>query len=364
MEIKVKALEDGHEKSTAQVEEILLEKHEEKLEAESQSKEEAAPVQEEAPKEDSGINDSSVLSYIKERYDKDFSSVEEVLAARESNEELPEDVSAYFKYKKDTGRGMQDFMKLQQDFDTMDVDEMLKSYYTATEEGLDASDIDDIIESKFSFDEDFDDEKEIKKIKIAKKRELTKARKFFEEQREQYKTPLESSGGGLSSQDQESLEAYKSYIKESASIGEANQKKYDWFLQKTNEVFSDEFKGFEFNVGDRDITYKPGTSEELKNVQSDVNNFVKKFTDKDGMMSDASGYHRALALAMQPEKFAKYFYEQGRVNAVDDVTRKSKNINMDIRQTPQVTSKGGNTVRAVGDTSSGKGLKIRSIKNN
>jgi len=364
MELKVRAVEDVQEKSAAQVEEELLNKHEEKLQAESQSKEEAAPIQEEATSEEEtpALEESAVLSYIKDRYDKDFSSVEEALATREANEELPEDVSAYFKYKKETGRGMQDFIKLQEDFETMDSDKLLKSYYTATEEGLDQTDIDDILESKFSFDEDFDDEKEIKKIKRAKKRELTKAKKFFEEQREQYKTPLESSGGGLSSQDQESLEAYKSYINESASISEANKKKYDWFLQKTNEVFSDEFKGFEFNIGDTSLTFKPGTSEEMKNIQSDVNNFINKFMDKDGMMSDAPGYHRSLAVAMNPEKFAKYFYEQGVANAVDNVTRKSKNINMDIRQTPQVTSAGGTTIRAVGDTSSGKGLKIRSIK--
>jgi hypothetical protein len=140
------------------------------------------------------------------------------------------------------------------------------------------------------------------------------------------------------------------------------KRKYDYFLNKTNEVFNNDFKGFDFKIGENNITFKPGTSEELKNVQSDVNNFINKFTDKDGLIEDVSGYHRSIAVAMNPEKFAQFFYEQGVSNAVDNVSRKSKNINMDVRQAPQTVTKDGMKIRPVGNTDSGRGLKIRSIK--
>ena len=280
------------------------------------------------------------------------------------NDELPEDVSAYLKYKKETGRGIEDFYKLQRDFDAMDSEELLASYYGETEEGLDAIDIQDLMEDKFSYDEEEDDPKDIKKLKLAKKRELAKAKKYFVVQKDKFKIPLESSGGGLSDTDKESLTAYKSYIEESKTVNEANKKKYDWFLKKTEEVFSNEFKGFEFNVGEKNYTYKPGDAQELKSKQADVNNFLGQYMDKDGMITDVKGYHKALSMAMNPEKYAKFFYDQGVSDAVDNVSKKSKNINMEVRQSQQSVMKDGSKIRAVGSSlnSSGRGLKIRSLK--
>ena len=247
----------------------------------------------------------------------------------------------------------------------MDDNAVLANYYESTEEGLDSDDIEDIIEDKFSYDEDLDDEKDIRKIKLAKKRELSKAKKFLNEQKDKYKVPLESSGDGLSEDQQENLNAYKKYIEESESVTDANAKRYNYFLDKTESVFNNEFKGFEFSVGDKNISFKPGDTQELKNVQSDVNNFVNKFMDNDGLIADPVGYHKAFSVAMNPDKFAKHFYEQGVAATVDNVSRKSKNINMDVRQQSQSFSKNGITIRPMGASSdSGRGLKIRSRKNN
>jgi hypothetical protein len=374
MEIKVKDLGLVEEKSRAEVEEQLLKKHEEKFEETPQQEQVVEkvntnePVQEKKtePVEDKTpsleLNDDNVLSYIKDRYNKDINSVDELFAEKEANEPLPEDVSAYLKYKKETGRNIQDFYNLQKDYDSMDDNSVLANYYSNTEEGLDAIDIQDIIEDKFDFDEEIDDPKDIKKIKLAKKRELAKAKKFLNEQKDKYKIPLESSGDGLSADQQENLNAYKSYIDESKTTQEQNKKRYDYFLNKTNEVFNNEFKGFDFKVGENNFTYKPGTADEVKNVQKDIGNFINKYTDEKGLMSDAKGYHKALSVAMNPDKFAQYFYEQGVSNAVDNVTRKSKNINMDMRQAPQTVSKDGMKIRPVGNTDSGRGLRIRSIK--
>ena len=374
MEIKVKDLGLVEEKSRAEVEEQLLKKHEEKFEDTPQQEEVAEkvntnePVQEEnsEPVENktpsSELNDENVLSYIKDRYNKDINSVDELFAEKEANEPLPEDVSAYLKYKKETGRGIEDFYRLQKDYTDMDENSVLANYYASTEEGLDEIDIQDIIEDKFDFDEEIDDPKDIKKIKLAKKRELAKAKKFLNEQKDKYKVPLESSRDGLSADQQENLNAYKSYIDESKTTEETQKRKYDYFLNKTNEVFNNDFKGFDFKVGENNLTFKPGTADELKNVQKDVTNFINKYMDDKGLIADAKGYHKALSVAMNPDKFAQFFYDQGVSNAVDNVSRKSKNINMDVRQAPQSVSKDGMKIRPVGNTDSGRGLRIRSIK--
>ena len=360
----------GAEKSAVEVEEKLLKEHEEKFEdsnSEETTTEKVQIPEVETPKEETPapeLNDADVLSYIKNRYDRDIDSVEQLFETKESNDDLPEDVSAYFKYKKETGRGIEDFVSLQKDYDNMDGNTLLSQYYAHTEEGLDSEDIKDLMEDKFGYDEDVDEEADIKKIERAKKRELAKARKFFNEQKDKYKIPLESSGGGLSDEQLKEMKSYKSYIEESNTAREAQKKRYDYFLNKTDEVFNDEFKGFEFNVGEKSFTFKPGDSKELKSKQTDVNTFIGKFMDKEsGLIKDAEGYHRALSVAMNLDKFAEFFYNQGMTEAVDNVSKKSKNINMDsIRKTPENFSKDGLKIRNVGDSSSGKGLRIRSIK--
>jgi len=380
MELKVKEVGGGQQKSKAEIEESLLKNHEENLESKESSVEKVetanqpevvenptqkVEAEEKTPEVETPptleVNDDNVLSYIKERYNKDINSVDELFETKNSNDPLPEDVLKYFEYKKETGRGIEDFYKLQKNYDEMDDDSVLADYYSIQEEGLDAIDILDLMDDKFGYDVDEDEERDIKKRKLAKKRELAKARKYFSEQKDKYKIPLESSGGGLSEDQEKKLNAYQDYIKESQTVADENQKRYSYFLDRTKQVFNNDFKGFEFSVGDKKINYKPGTSEELMSKQSDVNNWVNKFMDDNGLIKDAAGYHKALSVAMNPEKFAQFFYEQGVAAAVDDVTRKSKNINMDVRRSPQLSTKDSLKIRSVGDSSSGRGLKIRSI---
>ena len=355
-------------KSTAQIEEELLQKHEEQFTAtesvEGAEKVDTTKEVEPEPEVEQveGLKDEDVLEYIKNRYDKEINSVDELFAQTAANEELPEDVSAFFKYKKETGRGFDDYVKLQKNYDDMDGDAVIANYYSQTEEGLDEIDIQDIIEDKFGYDEDLDEEKDIKKKKLAHKRELVKAKKFFKEQQEQYKIPLESSGGFSSEEQLEEFNRYKSYVEKSTTEKEGMEKRYQWFVDKSKEVLNDDFKGFNFTVNDTEYTYKPGDGAELFNKQRDVNNFVKPYLDAEsGVMKDAAGYHRALSVAMNPDKFAQFFYEQGKADAIDDVAKKSKNIDM-VRQAPQSFNKNGLKIRQVGDTTSGRGLKIKSIK--
>lgn len=356
MEFKVKEVETIESKSIQEIEQELLNKHEAQM---NQQENEAVEQQAEAPvSEMAELKEEDVLSFIGNRYGRQVKSLDDLIQVKEESSELPEDIAAYLKYKKETGRGIKDFVKLNESSDDISPDELLASYYAATESDLDEEDIQFLLNEKFHYDEDLDDESDVKRKKLAKKKELAKARQHFEEQREKYRAPLESSMETTSGVNQEELQAYREYLSSAQSAEDENRKRYEWFQQKTSEVFGDEFKGFEFNVNDKTFSFSPAETAELKNVQSDIMNFFKKFTNEDGLIDNAKGYHRALAVAMNPERFAKFFYEQGMSDAVDDLSRKSKNINMDIRQSPQAVSKGGFKVASLSQDS-GRGLKIK-----
>lgn len=363
MEIKVRSLDGAEPKSVQEVEKELLEKHERELSGEVQVSLDTSiidnAVQDSQPQEDE-LSEEKVLSYIGKRYNKQINSFDELMDQRQSNEELPEDVAAYLSYKKDTGRGFEDFLKLRKDYDSMDQTQLLREYLVDTQQNLDAEDIEVLMED-YSYDEDLDEESKIKHVKIARKKAIAEAKKHFNSQKEKYKFPLESSGMGLSSEEKEEFEAYRQYTKESKTTEEESNRKRRWFDQKTDEVFSKDFKGFEFDINDKKILFSPGSGSELKSMQSSPMNFVNKYLDESGLIKDASGYHKSLSMAMNPDKFAKFFYEQGQADATDDVLRKTKNINMSERRAPEVVNKGGMQVKAVAPDS-GKGLKIRSIK--
>jgi hypothetical protein len=377
MDIKVREV-TAEEKSSQQIEQELLDKHEEKQQLETaqvdstETQEETveqdnttedntdkveAPVEQETltPKE---LDENEVLSYIGKRYGKEINSIDELVSKREESEPLPKDVAAYLKYKKETGRGFNDFAKLQRDYTDLSPDALLREYYSITEEGLDSEDIDLLMED-FVYDEDVHEPTEIKKIKLAKKKEIAKAKKFLNEQQEQYKQPLESRESSATANNE--LIEYRQYLESAKTQQEEATQKREWFVKKSNEVFSSEFKGFKFNIGENELVYSPGSASELKKAQDSPLNFINKYLDSRGFIKDAEGYHKSLAVAMNPEKFAQFFYEQGQSQATDDVIRKTKNVNMTERSAPEVSVKSGFQVKAVSQPSS-KGLRIKSIK--
>ena len=237
---------------------------------------------------------------------------------------------------------------------------MLRDYLKTTETALDNDDIQSLMD-EYSYDEDLDDESDIKKIKVAKKKAIAKAKNYFTEQQEMYKQPLESRSEAISGEDKEQYESYKQYLNEAATQQEETKRKSEWFTQKTEEVFNNDFKGFDFKIGEDQVTFSPGNADETKKANLSPMNFVNKYLDENGLMKDAAGYHRALSVAMNPEKFAQHFYEQGKSSATEDVMRKTKNINMTTRNVPESTTKSGTKFRSV-SSDSGRGLKIRSIK--
>ena len=378
MDIKVREV-SGDEKSTQQIEQELLDKHEQKFESDETQSEQPPVVveqtnaseevkvdedvvQEESPAEplvSKELDENEVLSYIGKRYGKEVNSIDELISKREDSEPLPNDVAAYLKYKKETGRGFEDYAKLQKDFSDLSPDALLREYYTITEEGLDQDDINDMLE-EFTIDEEIHESTDIKKIKLAKKKEIAKAKKFLRQQQEQYKQPLESRERSASVNNDELIE-YRQYLESAKTQQDDANNKREWFVKKSDELFSPEFKGFKFNIGEEEIVYTPGSASELKKAQDSPLNFINKYLDSSGFIKDAEGYHKSLAVAMNPEKFAQFFYEQGKSQATDDVIRKTKNINMSERSAPEVSSKSGLQVKSVSQPSS-RGLKIKSIK--
>lgn len=372
MEFKAVRLVEGEEtKSQAELEAQVLKEHEQQQaaadDAAAASAASAASASDDGGGGDDGssnlpeLKEEDVLSYIGKRYNKQINSFDELMAERSQAEDMPEDVAAYMKYKKETGRGFEDFLKLKEDFDSMNPDDLLRNYLKDTQKGLDPEDI-DVLMSDYHYDEDLDDESTVKKIKIAKKKIVAEAKKYFNDQKEKYKMPLESRPAGISDEEKEEFESYKQYTKQAKTLAEETNRKRQWFDQKTNEVFDNGFKGFEFDINNRKITFTPGDAAELKKSQSTPQNFIGKFLDESGLIKDAVGYHRALSIAMNPDKFAKFFYEQGMADATDDVARKIKNVNMSERRAPEVAkSSDGIQVKAL-NPDSGRNLKIRSMK--
>jgi hypothetical protein len=374
MEFKVKEVTGTEEKSQQEIEAKLLKDAEERhnptnveqidmqpSDSTSDDTQETVEMQDNVETQSSELNEDDVLSFIKNRYEKDFTSVDQLFEQREKNEELPEDVKGYFDYKKSTGRGIEDYVKLNRDFSSMDEDQLLSEYLLASGEATDSEDV-EVLMDDYSYDEDLDEERDIKKTKLAKKKAIAKAKNFFEEQKEMYKQPLESSTVGVSDEQIQEIEEYKRYLAEADTAQEEMKRKREWFTEKTDQVFQD-FKGFDFKIGEDTFTFKPGETDRIKEQQMDYQGFVRKFIDKDtGMLSDAAGYHRALAVAMNPNKFASFFYEQGKSDATESVTRRMKNVDMTERKAPQVSNrKDGLQIKSI-STPSSRGLKIKSRK--
>lgn len=367
-EIKVRAV-DFEEKSVAEVEEQLLKQHEESTDATSETSDtvettsvpdtvETIITEDNSPTIVDDIDDNKVLSYIGKRYNRDINNLDELFEQRQQNEELPEDVSAFLKYKKETGRGIEDFIQLNKNYDEMDEESLLFEYHREQNPELEPEDIRFDVSEKFSYDEDFDDEKEIKKKKLAKKKELSKAKKYFNDLKEQYKVPLESRESFVQQEDKEEYDAYKRYKESSKSAEEEGRKKAEYFSKKTQELFSNNFEGFKFNLDEnKKLVYKPGDPKALLQEQNDLRNFVSQFLDDNGYLADAEAFHRSIAIAKNPDKFAKFFYEKGMADAVGSVAKESKNIDM-TRQATQVTPSEGMKIRVI-DPDRGSRLVIK-----
>ena len=352
-EFKVRAVE-FEEKSVVEHEQELVDRHEREVagdtsetvvsEVPNEVTEETVINSEQAVPVTNEIKEEDVLSHLRNRYNKEINSLDDLFAQREANDELPEDAAAFLKFKRETGRGIEDFVRLNKDFDKMDEKSVLYEYYKGSNPEFDDEDISFKIE-ELSYDEDFDDEKDIKSKKLALKQELKRAKQYLEGQKEQYKIPLESSKSFVPDEDKDEFESYKQYKQEVTTSEQEARKRSEYFEAKTNELFSDKFEGFGFNIDDTKVVYKPSDTKAIKE-QSDITKFIKNFLNEDGYVKDAELFHRAITIATDPDKFAKFFYEKGKSDGVENIAVEAKNIDMG-RPATTVTPKQGFTVRSL-----------------
>ena len=302
-----------------------------------------------------------IKDYLSSTYNIDESQLKDVLKNNEQQVELPEDVAKYLQFKEETGRGLDDFLLAQQDFSQMDDLDLVGNYLAQTNPEYSDDDIAFFMEDKF-IPAEGEEERSARSKALAMKQELQKAKEYFSNMQEKYHTPLESSAENVPEDYQKALDFYKQYNDEEAKVKELEDNQRRVFSENTRKYFNDEFKGFEFNVGDKKLHYKPKNIEETVTAQSDLSNFIKKYLDDKGHLTNAKEYHTALSMAMNPEAYAKFFYEQGKADAVNNVVRDGKNISMNVR-TNVDTSTPGPKFRVLQDTQDfSRGLRIKSKK--
>ena len=273
---------------------------------------------------------------------------------------LPENIQKLVDFMEETGGNIEDYVYLNKDLSSLDDKAMLREYYQKTKSHLDKEEIDFLIEDKFSFDEEVDEERDIKRKKLAFKEEANHARKHLGGMREKYYADI-TTGSKLTPEQKHAVDFFNRHNTEAEETSKVMKQQSDAFLNGTDKLFNEKFKGFEYEVGEKKYRFNIKNSGEVKTAQSDINNFVKKFLNDEGVMNNAKGYHKSLFTAMNPDVVANHFYEQGRVDAIKDSVARSKNVDMSPRGTHEkVSNVGGFTVRAVsGDDSSKLRVKIR-----
>ena len=294
------------------------------------------------------LDDNSILSYLKDRHNLEVESIDVLKnTGKKQEQSLPEDIAKFMEYKKATGRSFDDYAKLQQDWSQVDDTSVMREYYKQTKPHLDAEEIDYLMNEEFSYDSELDDDKDIKKKKIAYKEELYKARNHFESQKEKYKAPLESRNAEVPKEYREAFNFYNQYREQSEQETKAQQERSRVFMEKTNSLFSNEFKGFEFKAGEKKQFYKPSDVNRVKEVQSDISNFFNQHLDENGIVKDINAYHKALYAAQNADAIFNFAYEQGRADATDGIVKETKNIDMNIRENVATENSGGTKFRAV-----------------
>ena len=305
---------------------------------------------------------------VKEEIKEDVPVIEEVTAeepiinkeiieeAPVIEKQLPENVQKLVEFINETGGDINDYVQLNRDVEKMDDSDVLDEYYKQTKSHLSPEERSFILEDRYGVDEELDDEKQIRKKKIALKEQVAEARAHLDRQKSKYYEDIKA-GSKLTEEQQKAIDFFNRSEKQKEEV----EKNKRTFLNKTDSFFGQDFKGFEYNVGDKKYRFNIKDVDKVKTTQSDLNNFVNKFVGEDkSTIDDAAGYHKSLFTAMNADAIAKHFYEQGKSDAIKDSVAKDKNINLDPRQTHGEVNVGGIKVRALGQSSSD--IKNRSFR--
>jgi len=309
------------------------------------------------------VEEEATLQEVTEEDVQDFKEevVEAIDQAEANGEPLPENVQKLLDFMADTGGDLEDYVRLNRNIEDVDDQDALREYYQRTKPHLSSDEVDFLMEDQFAYDETIDDERDIKRKKLARKEQVAEAKAYLDRQKSKYYEEIKA-GSKLTTEQQKAIDFFNRYNKESEQTQKTAERQKLVFNKKTNQVFNDDFKGFDYNVGDKTYRYSVKNTDQVKNAQSDINNFVRKFLNEDNTMEDAKGYHKSLFTAMNADAIARHFYEQGKADALKDTVAKSKNVNMDPRQSHGVVEAGGIKVRVLGDDSNSFKFKIKNKK--
>ena len=325
--------------------------------SEEVSKENVKETTEESTEEKKEEVTSPIQEITEEEKVEEVVKEEPVVEAKQPEVNLPENVEKLVKFMEETGGTLEDYVRLNADYSNVDNDTLLKEYYKQTKPHLNMEEINFLLEDNFSYDEEMDEERDIRKKKLARKEEIAKAKSFLEETKSKYYDEIKLRPGVTKDQ-QKAMDFFNRYNEEQKTV----QAQHNRFKSNTKNFFNQEFKGFDFNIGEKKFRYGVSNTEDVANSQSDLTNLIGKFLDNKGEVKDFKGYHKAIYAAQNADTIANHFYEQGKADAVKDMMAKSKNISNE----PRATSNGevyinGMKVRAISGVDSSK-LKIRTNK--
>ena len=320
-------------------------------------------VQPEAETQESPVLEEITDEEVEEQVEELEEEVEEaVVKAEETGEPLPENIQKLVDFMNETGGDINDYVKLNQDYSKLDNLTLLREYYKQTKPHLTAEEVDFMMEDQFSYDEEIDDDKDIKRKKLALKEQVASARQHLDGAKSKYYDDIKY-GSKLTKEQQKAIDFFNRYNKESEESKKVAEKQHSIFMKKTNNLFNDKFKGFEYNVGEKKYRFNVKNVDAVKETQSDINNFIKTFLNENNTIEDAKSYHKSLYTAMNPDAIAQHFYEQGKADALKDSVAKSKNVDMTPRQEHAgEINVNGTKIRVLGNDAEDFKFKIRKRK--
>jgi hypothetical protein len=313
------------------------------------------------------VNQEEVVTVIQEITQEEVNTATETLIeetnkaiekAEITGKPLPENVEKLVSFMEETGGTVEDYVRLNADYSSISSEKLLKEYYKKSRPHLDAEEIDFLMEDEFSYDEDEDDERDIRKKKLAFKEEVAKAKNFLEDLKGKYYEEIKLRPG-VTKEQQKATDFFNRYNEEQTYVETQHSK----FKDDTKGFFSQDFKGFDFKIGEKNFRYGVQNAEVVADKQSNITNLVKKFLNDKGEVTDLKGYHKAMYGAENIDTIASHFYEQGKADAIKEVVAKSNNTTT----TPRQTSTGeifinGLKVKAINGVDSTK-LKIKKFNN-
>ena len=285
------------------------------------------------------INEEKVSEFLKNN--------PELLNKLKPTQELDEDVKKFLEFKKDTGRGYSDFLELQKEASDLGEEGLVRQMLKNRNPDLTEEELDDEFYDTFGYDEDLDDEKDIKKKQREYKKAISEATEAFNSSKEKYKVPLLVNDENVPEDYKNAKVEYEAMKSDKQAYEKAVEQQTNDFLGKTESFFSNDFKGFEFQVGEESLVHKPNSTEEVKKTQSSIANFFQKFLGDDGTLKDVGGYHKALYVAMNYESVLKNVYDTAKAKAIEEEVRNSKNIDMGIRPSQSTLKTNGTTMKLV-----------------